>query len=154
MRFPEPILITIALATAIIVPSNAAIARGYSPAMARFFSPATASYSGNWPVTVTHSRSNGTGCLTLTDNGSLGFRHSGPASLTFNGTQYTFGTFQLINRDLVATIQSQGGSGQNEGLVFAASASNGNIGQGFYEGVYAGEAIASGVLVFGPKGGC
>jgi hypothetical protein len=156
LRFPERILIAIAVATAIIVPANAAVARGYSPAIARFFGPATTqSYSGNWPVTVTHSRgANGTGCLTLTDNGSLGFRHSGQASLTFGGVNFTFGTFQLIDRDLVATIQSQGGSGQNEGLVFAAFASNGNIGKGFYEGVYAGEEIDSGVLVFGAKGGC
>lgn len=138
-----------------IVPANAAITRGYSPAMARFFRPATASYSGNWPVTVTQSRgANGTGCLTLIDNGSLGFRHSGQASLVFNGEKFTFGTFQLIDGDLVATIQSQGASGQNEGLVFAASAANGNVGRGFYEGVYGGEEIDSGVLVFGTKGGC
>ncbi|HVR47174.1 MAG TPA: hypothetical protein VMT95_11150 [Candidatus Binatia bacterium] len=124
--------------------------------MARIFSPAAAqNYSGNWPVTVTHSRgANGTGCLTLTDNGSLGWRHSGQASLTFNGTKYTFGTFQLIDGDLAVTIQSPGGNGQDEGLVFAASAANGNIGKGFYEGVLAGEEIDSGVLVFGMKGGC
>ena len=140
MRFPNRTLITIAVATAMVVPANAAIARGYS---------------GNWPVTVSHSRgANGTGCLTLTDNGSLGWRHSGPASLTFGSINFTFGTFQLIDGELVATIQSQGGSGQNEGLVFAASAGNGNIGKGFYEGVYGGEEIDSGVLVFGAKGGC
>lgn len=46
------------------------------------------------------------------------------------------------------------GSGQNEGLVFIARAGNGNIGQGVYEGVYGGEEIDSGVLVFGMKGGC
>ena len=139
-----------------VVPANAAVARGYSPTMARIFSPAAAqNYSGNWPVTVTHSRgANGTGCLTLTDNGSLGWRHSGQASLTFNGTKYTFGTFQLIDGDLAVTIQSPGGNGQDEGLVFAASAANGNIGKGFYEGVLAGEEIDSGVLVFGMKGGC
>jgi hypothetical protein len=155
MRFPKRTLITIAAATAIVVPANAAMAQGYSPVMTQMFSPATQSYSGNWPVTVTHSRgSNGTGCLTLTDNGGLGWPHSGQASLTFNGVKFTFGTFQLINRDLVATIQSQGASGQNEGLVFAASAANGSIRKGFYEGVYGGEEIDSGVLVFGMKGGC
>ncbi len=140
MRFPNRTLITIAVATAMVVPANAAMARGYS---------------GNWPVTVSHSRgANGTGCLTLTDNGSLGWRHSGQASLTFGGINFTFGTFQLIDGELIATIQSQGGSGQNEGLVFAASAGNGNIGKGFYEGVYGGEEVDSGVLVFGAKGGC
>jgi hypothetical protein len=39
-------------------------------------------------------------------------------------------------------------------LAFAASAANGNIGKGFYYGVYGGEEIDSGVLVFGTKGGC
>ncbi|HEY1868014.1 MAG TPA: hypothetical protein VGG70_06925 [Candidatus Cybelea sp.] len=155
MQFPKRTLITIAVATAIGVPANAVMARSYSPAMARIFSPAAQSYSGNWPVTVTRSRgANGTGCLTLTDNGSLGWRHSGQASLTFGGVNFTFGTFQLIDGTLVTTIQSQGGSGQNEGLVYAASASKGNISKGFYEGVYGGEEIDSGVLVFGMKGGC
>ncbi len=65
-------------------------------------------YTGNWPVTVTHSqRSNGTICLTLTDNGSLGWPHSGPASLP-SGNQKLFGTFQLIDGLLVATIQEPG----------------------------------------------
>jgi hypothetical protein len=156
LRFPKRTLITVAVATALAVPAAAAVARGYNPAMARIFSPsATRSYTGNWPVTVTHSRgANGTGCLTLTDNGSLGWRHSGQASLIFGSLKFPFGTFQLIDSNLVATIESQGGSGQNEGLVFAASAGNGNIGKGFYEGVYGGEEIDSGVLTFGTKGGC
>lgn len=155
MRFPKRTLITVAIATAIVVPANAAMARTYSPAMARVFRPATVNYTGNWPVTVTRSiGGNGTGCLTLTDNGSRGFRHSGQASLIFNGVKYTFGTFQLIDSDLVVTIQSPGGNGQDEGLVYAASTGNGNISQGFYEGVLAGEEVVSGMLVFGPKGGC
>lgn len=145
MRFPKRILITVAVAVAMVVSANAAMARSSGAAMAR-------SYSGNWPLTVTHSRgANGTYCLTLTDNGSLGWRHSGPASLAgfSNG-----GTFQLIEHTLVATIQSPGATGQNEGLVFVASAGHGNIGSGVYEGVYGGEEIDSGVLVFGMKGGC
>jgi hypothetical protein len=144
MRFPKRILIAVAVAVAMVVSANAAMARSYGFAVGR-------SYSGNWPLTVTRSRgANGTYCLTLTDNGSLGWRHSGPASLPgFNG-----GTFQLIDHNLVATIQSPGGTGQNEGLVFVASAGNGNIGTGVYEGVYGGEEIDSGVLVFGMKGGC
>jgi hypothetical protein len=145
MRFSERTLITITVATAIVVAANAAIARTYNPAAARIFRPATAqSYSGNWPATVTHSRgANRTYCLTLTDNGQASGAGVG------NG-----GTFQLIDRDLVVTIQSLGGTGQNAGLVFAASAANGTIGKGFYEVVYGGQEIDSGVLVFGPKGGC
>lgn len=146
MRFLKPILITVAVTAAMVVSTNAAMARNYgAAAMAR-------SYTGNWPLTVSHSRgANGTYCLTLTDNGSLGWRHSGSASLAGVGNG---GTFQLIDHTLVATIQSAGGTGQNEGLVFVASAGDGNVGSGVYEGVYGGEEIDSGVLVFGVKGGC
>jgi len=146
MRFPKRILI--AIAVAMVISSNAAMARSFG-------FPTTRSFSGNWPVTVSQSRgANGTYCLTLTDNGSLGWRHSGPASLTGVGSGTLQGTFQLIEHTLVVTIQSQGGSGQNEGLVFAGSAGSGNIGKGFYTGVYGGEEIDSGVLAFGTKGGC
>jgi hypothetical protein len=109
------------------------------------------SYSGNWPATVTHSQhSNGTYCLTLTDNGTLGWPHSGPASLPGGSG----GSFQLINGTLVVTIEEEGGTGQNAGLVFSASASHGDIGKGVYEDVFAGEEFDSGVLVFGVKNGC
>lgn len=109
-------------------------------------------YSGRWPVTVTQSeRSDATYCLVLTDDGSRGWPHSGAASLP--GHQ-PYGTFKLINRILVATIQAQGFTGQNAGLVFSARASGGNIDSGFYETVYGGEDADSGVLTFGPKGGC
>lgn len=155
MRRPQRTFIMIAVAAALVVPSNVAMARGSSSAMARIFNRTGQSYSGSWPVTVTHSRgANGTGCLTLTDNGSLGWRHSGQASLTFEGVKYTSGTFQLIDSDFVVTVQSQGGNGEDEGLVYEASAGNGNISKGFYEGILAGEEIDSGVLEFGSKGGC
>ena len=40
------------------------------------------SYTGDWPATVTQSqRSNGTYCVTLTDDGSYGWPHSGEAEL-------------------------------------------------------------------------
>ncbi len=112
------------------------------------------SYSGNWPATVTRSsHSNMTYCLALTDNGSLGWQHSGGATLVIQGTSY-FGTFQLINGLLTVTIQEPGGTGQNAGAVFIAFASKGNIGKGVYDQVYGGEEFDSGVVVFGTKNGC
>ena len=112
------------------------------------------SYTGNWPVTVSHSqRSNGTFCLTLKDDGSQGSRHSGEASLVIGGSKFPYGTFQVLDRDLVATIQAQG-YGQNAGLVFIGGASHGNIGKGVYDEVYGGEAFDEGALAFGMKGGC
>lgn len=116
---------------------------------------ATVSYSGNWPVTLTHARAgNGTYCLTLTDNGSLGWEHSGPASLAGQGESFPYGTFQLIDHLLVATIQSESGTGQNAGLVFIAPASDGKLGDGTFDEVYGGEEFVSGALAFGTKGGC
>lgn len=114
------------------------------------------SYSGNWPVTVTQTQhSNGTFCLTLSDDGSLGFPHSGQASVTghkLDGTLY--GTFQLIDGLLMVTIEAPGATGQNAGLVFIGHASGGHIGKGVYDEVYGGEEFDSGVLAFGVKGGC
>jgi hypothetical protein len=115
------------------------------------------SYSGNWPLTVTKSHhADGMYCLTLTDNGTMGWPHSGPASVVGqalgNGTLH--GTFQLIDRLLMVTIEQPGGSGQDAGLVFIAPASDGDIGEGVYEQVYGGGELDSGVLEFGVKNGC
>ncbi len=154
MRFLERILMTIVATLTMAVSASAAtlpMAVSGRAAMA-------VSYSGNWPLKVTHTQYGFTKCLTLTDNGSLGFPHSGPASLTSPGVSGSLtGTFQLIDNLLVATIQapaSQGGAGQNAGLVFIGPASNGHIGNGAFDEVYGGEEFVSGVLQFGMKGGC
>ena len=129
------------------------------PIVAFALTPSSAvaqSYSGNWPITVTQSQhSNGTYCLKLTDNGSLGWPHSGQASLTIaKGDNLPYGTFQLIDGLLLVTIEASGATGQNAGLVFLGRASGGHISKGVYDQVYGGEASDTGVLVFGEKGGC
>ena len=112
------------------------------------------SYSGDWPTTVSNSHyANGTYCVTLTDDGSLGWPHSGGAVLLLQSNRL-FGTFQVINGLLMATFEQQGGTGQNAGLVFIARASGGRVKKGTYEEVYGGEELDSGVLVFGAKNGC
>ncbi|MGC1373773.1 MAG: hypothetical protein WA824_16680 [Candidatus Sulfotelmatobacter sp.] len=123
-----------------------AFALASSPAMAQ-------SYTGNWPATVSQShRANGTYCITLTDDGSLGWPHSGEATLVpAQGTD--FGTFQVIDGVLMVTFTQPGGTAENGALLFIASASDGRIGKGAYEQFY-GTEIDSGVLVFGAKGGC
>jgi len=139
MGFLQSISIGIAATLAMAAPAAAATSQGYT---------------GSWPVTVSRSQhSNGTYCLTLTDGGSEGFRHSGFATLVIGSKKYTFGTFQVINRTLIATIEAQG-YGQNAGLVFVASASHGNIGKGVFEDVYGGEDFDSGALAFGTRNGC
>jgi hypothetical protein len=111
-------------------------------------------YSGNWPLTVAHSqRSNGAYCLTLTDDGSLGWPHSGEASVTGVGGKLPYGTFQVIDHLLIVTIQQPGGS-QNAGLVFIGTVDSGAIGKGTYDQVYGGEEFDSGTLTFGANGGC
>lgn len=108
-------------------------------------------YSGNYPLTVTHSQFiNGDYCLTLTDDGSEGRAHSGPASIA--GQPY--GIFQLIGGTIVAVIQEQAGD-QNNGLTFTAAASGGNIAnRGVTVLIEDGSLSDSGYLSIGQKGGC
>ena len=113
-------------------------------------------YSGNYPVTLTHS-SPGTGgsyCLTLIDNGSLVWPHSGQASLSSKNGKLPYGSFQLIEGFLVATITSNSDTGHNAGLVFVAPVSNGVLGNGTFDEVYGGEEFVSAQATFGAKGGC
>jgi hypothetical protein len=137
MRFSTRIVVAVAAVMLLAVTPSTPMSKGYT---------------GKWPVTISRSHhSNGSYCLTLTDYGSSGgFRHSGSASL---GGSLNFGTFQVINHDLVATIEAQG-YGQNAGLVFIGRANGGSIGNGFFEDVYGGEDFDSGALTFGMKGGC
>jgi hypothetical protein len=99
MRLSQRILIAAVAATAMVVSGAPAMAHGYNGNSISMFVPASHSYSGAWPVTVTHSqRSNGTGCLTLSGNAS------GWASLVFGGQKYTYGSFVVIDDILMATI--------------------------------------------------
>ena len=151
MRFSQRILIAAVVAMATAISAGPAMAHGYSSGTMNMVVPELHSYSGNWPVTISRSqRGDGTGCLTLNENG----RNSGSASLVFGSESFTFGTFQIFNHILVATIQSQGGNGQNAGLVFIGTANRGNIGPGVFDEVYGGEAFVEGALAFGMKGGC
>lgn len=126
------------------------------PVVALALTPGAASaqsYTGDWPATVTHSKGpNGTYCLSLTDNGSNGWPHSGQATTVLDGTTL-YGTFQVIGSLITVTIQSYG-SYEDAGLVFVAQASNGTIGKGAYDDVYDGEGIDSGALAFGAKNSC
>jgi len=113
-----------------------------------------ASYTGNWPITVMDSQhGNGSYCLTVKDDGSLRFPHSGFVSLTGPGGNLPFGTFELIGHFFTVTVEQQGET-ENAGLVFVAHASRGTIGNGIYDQVYGGEEFDSGMAAFGAKGGC
>lgn len=109
-------------------------------------------YTGDWPATVTHSqRDNGPYCISLTDDGSYGAPHSGPAQLIPNNSQYP-GYFTVVNGLLTVTITYQSGEGDCCAYqVFTARASNGQIGSGVFN--YLG-ITDIGLLSFGKKGGC
>jgi hypothetical protein len=78
MRFSKRILITAVATMALVVSARPAMAHGINVRTMNMVVPESHSYSGNWPVTVSRSQhSNGTDCLTLTENGSNG----GSASL-------------------------------------------------------------------------
>lgn len=133
-----------------VVSTGAAIAHGSNGYAMDVIGPAAHNYNGSWPVTITHTQHGDfTGCLTLTGSGSNG----GSASLVLGSQKYTFGTFQIFNHTLVATIEAQG-YGQNAGLVFIGSAGRLSIGPGVFDEVYGGEAFSEGALAFGMKGGC
>lgn len=117
--------------------------------------PMAQSFSGNFPMTwsVVYPKQfsgNHTFCLTLTDNGSVGFLHSGQANLTGEGDNLS-GVFQVINNELVATILVPTDNGELDTLIFGAPANSARIGKGFGEESF---DNLSGPLVFGAKGGC
>ena len=132
-------LVTIAATLSIVISASAAMA---------------SSFSGNYPVTVTHSQhSNFRHCLTLTDNGTLGWPHSGPAVL--DGRRDLGGSFQIIG-PLIEVVTNQGGgqSGQNAAAVYSATVGYGKFDTGTFEQIYGGASADSGVVTFGMKGGC
>ena len=147
MRFSKPIMIAAAAATAMVVSAGAAMAHGN---IMNMFAPTSHSYSGTWPVTVTHSQfGNGTDCLTLTQ----GSGKAGSASLVAGGTKYPDGSF-LVSKDILVVTITEPLSGQNGTLLFIAHANNGRIGEGIFENDRGGSDFDRGTLAFGMKGGC
>ena len=117
---------------------------------------AAQSYSGNfpitWDVTYPHQFSNTyTFCLKLTDNGSVGFPHSGPATLTSTGSPSVTGVFQVINGEFVATFLEGSDTGELDTQIFVAPARKGTIGNGFGE---ESSVTLTGTADFGKKNSC
>ncbi len=148
MRFLQRTLASAAVMA--LACAGGAAASGFDGNGSTMFEPASRSYSGAWPVTVSRSqRSNGTYCLTLTQNGSDG----GSASLVVSGKKYPYGSFLVVDGILMATI-IEPLYGQNGALTFVAAAKRGNIGRGLFENIEGGSNFDAGALSFGAKGGC
>lgn len=107
------------------------------------------SYTG---ATVTHSqRDNGKNCISLTDDGSYGFRHSGEAVLNGQNNGYP-GYFTVVEGLMTVTFTFPSGEGDCcDFEMFTAPASKGQIGKGVFN--YLG-LTDIGVVTFGKKDGC
>lgn len=123
------------------------------PIVAFAIAPSTAmaqNYTGNWPATVSGTvRSNGTYCLTLTEEGGPGAIHQGEASWLSDGTKWT-GQFLLVDGILMVQIFVPEGEGEIGAQVWTAHASQGKIGTGVFGGVEG----DNGKVEFGAKNGC
>ena len=110
------------------------------------------SYTGNWPANVTHSqRDNGKNCISLNDDGSYGFPHSGEATL--NGVDNGYpGYFTVVEGLMTVTFTFPSGEGDCcDFEVFTAPASKGQIGKGVFN--YLG-LTDIGLVAFGKKDAC
>jgi len=110
------------------------------------------SYTGKWPATVTKSqRDNGKDCITLTDDGSYGFHHSGEAVLNGQNNGYP-GYFTVVDEIMTVTFTFPSGEGDCcDFEMLTAPASKGQIGKGVFN--YLG-LTDIGVVNFGKKNGC
>ena len=145
----QRLIFSAVVVTAILLSTKTVMARNV-PDLAMIVPSGTSSYTGTYPVTISHAQvGNGTYCLTLDQTA----KSAGSASLVEGSQKFPYGTFQIFNHTLVATIQAPG-YGQNAGMVFIGSAHRGNIGPGVFDEVYGGEAFVEGALAFGLKGGC
>ncbi len=128
-------------------------------------SSASAQSSGNYPVSVTETLcgiagnikcGNQSYCLELTDDGSFGRPHSGPAKLeSFDSSPLSGGTFQVIGKTIVVSFGVGSDTGEDDTVVLVApaNASTGTIGVGIYD-LAAGGSEASGLATFGVKNSC
>lgn len=111
------------------------------------------SYTGDWPANVTRSqRDNGKNCITLKDDGSYGFPHSGEAKLNGYNNPYP-GYFTVVDGIITVTFTYASGEGDCCAYqVFTARASNGHIDS---SGVFNYLGITdTGRVKFGKKNSC
>jgi hypothetical protein len=122
------------------------------------------SYTGNWQVQLTHDvyvtsqgynghGPNTTHCVSLTDDGSIGWTHSGFAEL--DGNANTSGQFSVIGNTIMIYFEASGGEGETATIVLSGTAKNGVIDtHGAYEYLGAGESFDADKASFGAKGSC
>jgi hypothetical protein len=144
-------MLVLAGAAASILSANAALAGG-------------GSYTGNWQVRLTHDvyvtnlgytghGPNSTHCVSLTDDGSIGWPHSGFAEL--DGNANSSGQFSVIGNTIMIYFDASGGEGETASIVLSGTAKNGVIdNRGAYDYLVAGESFDADKASFGSKGSC
>jgi hypothetical protein len=122
------------------------------------------SYTGNWQVKLTHDvyvtntgynghGPNTTHCIALTDDGSVGWTHSGYAVLDNNIN--TSGQFVVIGPTILVYITGPGSDESIASYVFSATASNGKIAEhGAFDYIEGGESYDADKAAFGANGSC
>lgn len=122
------------------------------------------SFTGDYPILETQVKagiggtikgSNQNYCLVLTDDGSFGRAHSGPATLEgFNGGNLTGGAFYVIGNNIVVNFVVSSDNGETSGLVISGpvNISKGTIGTGIIG--LTGGVPSTGLSTVGAKGGC
>lgn len=122
------------------------------------------SYTGNWRVHLTHDvyvttqgynghGPNTTHCLALTDDGSVGWPHSGYAVMDNNDN--TSGQFAVIGPTILIYIQAPGSNKSIASYVFSSTARNGKIGEhGAFDYIQGGESYDADKAAFGTNNSC
>jgi hypothetical protein len=124
----------------------------------------TVSYTGNWQVKLTNDvfpttqgytghGPDSTHCLSLTDDGSIGWPHSGYAMLdhSFNSS----GQFAVIGNTILIYVYTLGSGQEPASLVFSGRAKNGEIGRkAAFDNLQGGESSDAADATFGEKGSC
>lgn len=120
------------------------------------------SYTGNYQVNLTNDvfptntgynghGPNSTHCIQLTDDGSIGWPHSGYAVM--DGQSY--GQFAVINRTILIYIDTVGSGQEPADLTFRAPAKDGQISaKGAYDEIQGGYSFDAADAAFGAKGSC
>jgi hypothetical protein len=124
----------------------------------------SAGYTGNWRVHLTDDvyvttqgytghGPNSTHCLALTDDGSVGWAHSGYAVM--DNDINTSGQFAVIGPVILIYIYAPGSDESIASYVFSSTASNGKIGErGAFDYIEGGESADADKAKFEPTGSC
>ena len=139
-----------------------ALAAALSVALSAGAAMAAGLYTGNYQVKLTHDvfpnntgyhghGANSTHCLQLSDDGSVGWPHSGAALM--DGSAY--GQFAVIGPTILIYIDTTGSGEEPASLTFTTTAHDGVISaKGGYDELQGGYSYDAADAAFGIKGSC